>query len=303
MISVRLLQLRTSLCSALLLGSSLLLSSPAASAAPIIRLTVPIYDYPHSEATLGQGISTDGKIAGQYVFHGKTHGFYRLPNGHFSASIFFPGSIETAAQAINTAGFVCGTFTTGGAMTADHGFFFDGTTYTQYDVPGALSTHINGINDAGDFTGYYFDGSSYTGFVNIGGVLTTFKALGSGTTFPQVINNLGQVAGYIGDIYFSGFVRDTDGTFTAINYTGDKSTMVYGLNDQGLVVGAWSDAAGDFHGFLRNSANHFISYDYPDDQYRFTLFTGINNSNLISGFIQDPATSGAIHGFVARFGR
>jgi hypothetical protein len=286
----------------LFLGSSFLVPLPTASAAPTIQLVVPIYDYPHSMGTISQGVSNDGKIAGYYVYHGQESGFYRLKNGQFSASIFFPGSIETEARGINTAGLVCGTFVTGGVMPEDHGFFFDGTTYTQYDVPGAQSTDVNGINDAGDFTGYYYDGTAYIGFVNIGGVLTTFEALGSNVTFPRAINNLGQVAGYSGDGFFTGFFRDTDGTFTSINYTGDKSTSIYGLNDQGLMVGTWEDAAGDFHGFLRNPTNHFVSYDYPDDQYRFTIFTGINNSNVISGLIQDPATSGAIHGFIARAG-
>jgi uncharacterized membrane protein len=273
----------------------------AAPAAPTVQLVIPIYDYPHSMGTVGQGISNDGKIAGHYDYHGKGYGFYRLPNGHFSASIATPDSIETEARGINMAGLVCGTFVDM-AAEKDHGFFFDGTTYTQYDVPGAEHTDVNGLNDAGDFTGFYYDGTAYTGFVNIGGVLTTFEALGSNVTFPQAINNLGQAVGYVGDVFFQGFFRDTDGTVTSIFYPGAQSTFVYGLNDQGLMVGTWQDAAGDLHGFIRTSSNHFISYDYPDDQYRFTIFAGINNSNVISGFIQDPATSGAIHGFIAHIG-
>jgi hypothetical protein len=291
----------TRLIPLLLLGSSFLVPLRAASAAPTIQLVVPIYDYPRSMGTIGRGISNDGKIAGQYVFHGKEYGFYRLPNGQFSASLSVPDSLETDAHGINIAGVVCGTFIDL-ATTTDHGFFFDGTTYTPYDVPGAQYTDVNGENDAGDFTGFYYDGSAYVGFTNIGGVLTTFEALGSNVTFPQAINNLGQVVGYVGDLFFTGFFRDTDGTVTTIAYPGAASTFVYGLNDQGFMVGGWQDAGGDVHGFLRNPTNHFISYDYPDEQYRFTAFGGINNSKVISGWIQDPATSGALHGFVARPG-
>jgi len=42
------------------------------------------------------------------------------------------------------AGLVCGTFVDM-AAAKDHGFFFDGTTYTQYDVPGAEHTDVNGL--------------------------------------------------------------------------------------------------------------------------------------------------------------
>ncbi len=286
--------------SVLLVGSFfLVLIQLAPAAAPTIQLVVPIYDYPRSMGTIGQGISNDGKIAGHYVYHGKGYGFYRLPNGRFSASISLPNSIETEARGINSSGLVAGTFVDLAGI--DHGFFFDGTTYTQYDVPGAQYTDVNGLNDAGDFTGFYYDGTAYFGFVSIGGVLTTFEAFGSNVTFPQAINSLGQVVGYYADGLY-GFFRDTDGTVTQIAYPGAQDTLVYGLNDQGLIVGAWQDAAGDLRGFVRNPTNHFISYDYPDSQYRFTIFADINNSNLISGFIQDPATSGAIHGFIARTG-
>ena len=45
--------------------------------------------------------------------------------------------------------------TTPPAMATSHGFFLSGGTFTEYDVPGALSTDVLGINDAGDFTGTF----------------------------------------------------------------------------------------------------------------------------------------------------
>jgi hypothetical protein len=284
------------------LGSFLVASTQVATAAPpTIELDVPKYNYPQAEATNGEGIANNGSIVGQYVFHGVVNGFLRLPHAPFSPPIFVPGSIETVARGVNNSGVVCGTFVTGGVMPRDHGFFFDGTTYTQYDVPGAEHTDVTGENDAGNFTGFYYDGVSWTGFVNIGGFLTTFEALGSNVTFAQAINNLGQIVGYVGDISFTGFFRDTDGTVASITYPGATSTFVYGLNDRGLMVGAWEDAGGDMHGFVRTTTGHFISYDYPDEQFRFTLFRGINNSGVINGFAQDPAGGpGTLFGFIAR---
>jgi hypothetical protein len=288
-----------------LLGLFLLISMPVVFAEPpTIQLIVPRYDYPQSNGTQGEGIANDGSIVGSYVpRNGTTRGFLRLLHTPFSPPLSAPDSIETEARGINNAGVVCGTFVTGGVMTRDHGFFFDGTTYTQYDVPGAVHTDITGENDAGDFTGFYYDGSSFIGFVNIGGVLTTFSVAPNIDTYPQAINNLGQIVGYFGSPY-QGFFRDADGTLTfPINYPLSTSTEIYGLNDRGLIVGTFEAADLNLHGFVRTAGNHFIPYDYPDEQFNFTVFRGINNSGVINGFAQGEGNRGSLFGFIARFVR
>jgi hypothetical protein len=71
------------------------------------------------------------------------------------------------------------------------------------------------------------------------------------------------------------------------------------------MVGTWESADLDLHGFVRNPTNHFVSYDYPDEQFRFTVFRGVNNSGVISAFAQDPAGGGGktLFGFIARMSR
>jgi hypothetical protein len=284
-----------------LLGASLLAHFPKNLVAQTIELVVPSFDYPGPRITAGQGIGNNGIVVGTYVATGKLNGFYRLPRGRFSDTILVPNSIETTPRGINLAGVVCGTFVLGGTFPSSHGFFFDGHAYTQYDVPGAEDTNITGENDAGDFTGWYDDGSLDHGFINIGGVLTKFDSPGSYTTFPQAINNLGQIAGY--DAAYRGFFRDADGTVTSsITYPGAKATYIYGLNDHGLMVGSWEDFGYVTHAFVRSKTGQFISYDYPDDQFPTVVFSGINNSNLISGYIVDPSIGGS-HGIIARIGR
>lgn len=289
----------------LLLSSFLLVSTPIAFAAPpTIELDVPKYNYPQAEATNGEGIANNGSIVGQYVLNGVVNGFLRLPHAPFSPAIFVSGSIETVARGVNNAGVVCGTFVTGGVMPRDHGFFFAGTTYTQYDVPGAVHTDITGENDAGDFTGFYYDGSSVIGFVNIGGVLTTFSVAPNNDTYPQAINNLGQIVGHYGSTPYQGFFRDADGTLTfPINYPLSLSTEIYGLNDRGLIVGTFEAADLNLHGFVRTAGSHFIAYDYPDKQFNFTVFRGINNSGVINGFAQGEGNTRSLVGFIARFVR
>jgi hypothetical protein len=131
----------------------LLISLPLASAAPRIHLVVPSYDYTpgQAEATLGTGVSNNKTIVGIYVFHGQNLGYLITPDHQFGPSIAVPGAIYTLANGVNNAGVVCGAFF---MDAAEHGFFFDGSTYTPFDMPGAVHTIVTGENDAGDFVGF-----------------------------------------------------------------------------------------------------------------------------------------------------
>jgi hypothetical protein len=112
---------------------------------------------------------------------------------------------------------------------------------------GAVYTDVTGENDAGDFVGFYItEPFSVIGFVNLGGVPTSFTMIGN-DTFPKAINNLGQIVGYYG--FHHGFFRDADGTLTfPIDYPNSTFTEIYGLNDRGLMVGTWESADFDLHG-------------------------------------------------------
>jgi hypothetical protein len=286
----------------LLLASSLLALLPVAAAPPTVQLIVPSYDYTPLpvEATLGMGIANNRAIVGTYIY-GKQYGYLRRPNGHFSSPIDVQRAIETIASGINNAGVVCETFDEGGPH---HGFFFDGSTYTQFDLPGYASTYVTGENDAGDFVGYVDDGNGVvTGFVSIGGVITTFTVPGNTYVFPQAINNLGEIAGYYGDLPPHGFFRDAAGALTyPIDYPGAKDTHIYGLNDGGLMVGDYGTLSFERFAMVVQNLKHFVSYDYPDESEHATLFRGVNNSNLISGFYANSDGS-ATHAFIAHFGR
>ncbi len=199
-----------------LLVSLILVESQAPVAgASAIQLVVPSYVFPGNEVsyTLGGAISNNGIVAGIFAATGiNSAGYERLPNGRFSPRLLFPGSLLTAAYGVNTAGLVSGTF----SSDADHGFFYNRGTYTQYDVPGAIHTNITGLNDAGDFCGFYFtDASVITPFLNVGGALIPFSIPGIDVVYARAINNLGQVAGgYVDPAdpqVEHGFLRDADG--------------------------------------------------------------------------------------------
>ncbi len=283
----------------LLLGASLLAPLPEASAIPTIQLIVPSYDYTpgRADGTLATAISDDQRVVGTYGNSRVVQDSYlRLANGRFSHPISVPGAAFTTASGINSVGLVCGT----SISNAIHGFFFDGTSYTQYDLPGNLETNITGENNAGDFIGVANDGQGVrTNFINVAGVITTFTIPGLSDVSPRAINNLGQIAGHYTAGVQHGFFRDSDGTLTyPIDYplTG-ANTEILGLNDQGLMVGLYYVGSGPLHAFAIKDRTHFISYDYPGGAA--TVFGGINNSNAICGYYTD-AVSGFYHAFIAR---
>ena len=286
----------------LLLGASLLASLPVASADPTIQLIVPSYDYTpgRAKATLATAIADDYRVVGTYAnSHVVQDSYLRLANGRFSRPISVPGAAFTTASGINTAGLVCGTSISNGS----HGFFFDGTTYTQYDLPGNVETNVTGENNAGDFVGVANDGQGVrTNFINVAGVITTFTIPGFSDVSPIAINNLGQIAGHYTAGAQHGFFRDADGTLTyPIDYPlAGASTEILGLNDQGLMVGTYYVGSGPLHAFVIKDRTHFISYDYPGGAA--TVFGGINNSNAICGYYTD-AVSGFYHAFIARLSR
>jgi hypothetical protein len=136
--------------------------------------------------------------------------------------------------------------------------------YTQFDVPGAVSTGLFAINSSGQTAGQYVDGS--------------------GT--PH------------------GFLRNLDGSVVTIDYPGAILTAVNGVNSQGDVVGRWDDASGITHSFGRTSRGALISYDPPLPCVATTVPAaahGINDEGDIVGRCYDA--SGKELGWLLRHDR
>src|SRR6516162_5694557 len=100
------------------------------------------FDYPGTgNSTLPQKINERGDIVGAFIDSlGVTRGFVRFKNGSFSAPIVEPNDTVgfTQARGINNSGTVCGDYAS--SEGNEHGFFMSGGTFTEYDIPGALST-------------------------------------------------------------------------------------------------------------------------------------------------------------------
>jgi len=274
-----------------------------AQAATITIDILATFDYPGTgNSTLPQKINDAGEIAGYYKdASGVSRGFVRLRNGNFSPPIVDPNwdGFLTSARAINNSGLVAGFYV---LANFAHGFFLSGNTYTDFDLPGALNTDIDALNDAGDFGGTADFSTGNQAWVSIGGSVSFFGVPGALTTVVYGLNNSNQAVGQYTDSASvgHGYFRDTDSTLTfPIDPPDSTETFLFRINDRKWMVGRYKDNMGVTHGLFFLSPTRFIAFDYPDST--FTSFNGINRQGLICGRYDDNL--GIEHGFLARVRR
>jgi hypothetical protein len=137
------------------------------------------------------------------------------------------------------------------------GFLLDRGRYTTFDAPKAgIETDANSINNHGQIVGAYIEDdadATYHGFLrDARGLFTTIDLPGARATVVSRINDRGQVVGYTlapteADPLAGarGFLlaKGVKGPFTPIVVPGAPRNLVFGLNDRGQIVGAYSDTA------------------------------------------------------------
>jgi hypothetical protein len=261
------------------------------------------FDYPGTgNSTLPQKINEGGDVVGVFIdSNAVTRAFVRFSDGSFSAPIVEPNDTVgfTEGRGINNSRTVCGDYV--GSDNDAHGFFLSGGTFTEYDYPDALETLVLGINDPGDFTGGFNDGSGvFQAFVSIGGTLTSWSVPEAISTFAYEINNSKQLTvGYYIDSsgILHGYFRDANGALHfPIDPPGSVTTVLFGLNNRNWVVGRYLDGSGVTHGLFFVPPDNFFTFDYPGST--FTSLNGINDQGVICGRYVDA--SGIAHGFLAR---
>ncbi len=190
-----------------------------------------------------------------------TNGIYR----------FFvqPSFDNNEPRGINTAGLVVGFSYPQDALTAT-AYIFDpsSSTYTSFTVPGAPVTIATGINDAGQAVGNSYasvfgshqwaDPSAFLRQPN--GALQSFRINGRPTA-ARGINNKGLITGWVRDTMglSQPFVADSSGyqllSCPANICPNPVDVGGEAINDDGLIVGTWFDAAGGIHGFIATPAS------------------------------------------------
>lgn len=147
------------------------------------------------------------------------------------------------------------------------------STYTNFDIAGAMTIYPSSVNNAGQATGYYR--STTTGplhgfLVQPDGTVNTFDVTGAAQTVPAGINGLGKIVGSFLDAanIYHGFIRSLAGQYATLNAPGAGTGALQGteplsINDAGQVSGIYIDSANDIHGFVRDAAGNYTAFDVP----------------------------------------
>ncbi len=231
------------------------------------------------------------------------------PSNHYQfIRIDIQGSINVVAHGINNDGVVTGYYLDSNSVA--HGFVWRERRLETVDHPGASGTYLFGVNNRGAAIGYYVEGTA-----NHAVIYSIWEH--AWTALPD-IPEYSQNQGYgINDASVA--VGSAFSASASVAWSWDPTTLSYsffnvpgaaesttspsGLNDQGQIAGYFADAAGAYHGFIKEYGT-YTTIDAPGAAY--TFLDGINSSGIIQGQISNAAftaegfaaTSGGIFGIV-----
>ena len=323
---------------ALLLAFSVLALAAPAGAQRIISFDAPGADLNAGDAngTFASGINNFGVITGSFVdVNNVNHSFLRFPDGKIvtfdvPAADQTPGSFNgTAAQAINDAGVVTGSYFD--ASGEGHGFLrnLEGKI-TTFDVPGSggSGTTPIALNLEGTVVGFYMTSDFvFRAFVRSpNGKITTFAgphacALPtSDNCFGNEASNInvfGVIAGNFEDngANFAGhaMIRHPNGSIVAFEAPGAGSGpgqgtgcpgCFAGLNLFGVTAATFTDSNNTNHGYIRNPDGKIVTFDAPGAGTGNFIGTGCGSDCPTGlndfGFVTGPYIDAnfVFHGFV-----
>jgi len=219
-------------------------------------------DFPDASFTSARAMNARGDIAGRiHDANGNDHGFL-LHDGHFT-QIDYPGAAATVGRGINNAGDVTGNHVN--SAGTESGFILKNGTFYNVRVPLSLSTEVWMAEDNGRvMVGNAVmqpDGALHGYVRNQPGNFQTIDFPSGGSfpcTAPRWINERGDIVGtYVvanntDECYSVGALRGfllRQGKYIAIDVPGSTKTLVFGINDDGVIVGSYEDKQGVDHGF------------------------------------------------------
>jgi hypothetical protein len=180
-----------------------------------------------------------------------------------------------------------------------------GTQYSfvLFDVPGAMRTVVNSLNDLGSAAGDYWDvdGGPHAFVRGPSGTITTFAPKGAVSTAVGAINDFGIVVGTLtdGNGRQHGFVRKPNGNITQFNLPNPPAvdTNLSKLNNSGALLGVY-DTGNLLSGipFLVRDGQVTFPGEAPGSAPMQTYAIGLNDFDVVSGTFVD--LSGNNHGFL-----
>jgi hypothetical protein len=182
-------------------------------------------------------------------------------------------------------------------MTATATGAAEPVAFTSFDIPGATSYFVAGINDEGLVAGSWdtADGSAI-GFIRTpdGRISTPIVHPDDNTktTVLRAVNDDGVIAGFYGANVSNGFLL-TDGKFRTVDFPGAVATALRGINNLGDVSGTYSvvDLNADEFGFIIPRRGTPISFKLADPTGTSIVVGGINDLRQLVGYYTDATST------------
>ncbi len=318
------------------LALSLLLAGVQAARAQTSKLSFTKIDVLNAAFTLGQGVASDGTVAGTYYDQSFVpHGFLRSPTGVFTNPVDVPKSTATAILGIDPPGqFVVGAYLDSAGN--QHGFVMrlSDKGFATIDFPGAFLTVPFDMNSGGQIVGAHLDsdGITHHGFsvpvVEASLSIGTFQSIdlpSAAWTAAFGVNDYGDIVGFYVPANSPPqchSYRLSGGNVTTLRVSSGGGDLANGINDAGNVVGSIGSACpfllanpaasgGLFfrspsivlglvsvHGYLLARDGTVTAVNLPGVQS--TQPNRINSSGMIVGFYNTaPGPGSMTHGFLA----
>jgi len=229
------------------------------------------------------GINASGVITGDYVDSaGAQHGMIlrgkKLTTVDNKSCVTTPGSGATDGiqfYGINSTGVIAGWCGTTSGTTI--GFTYAKGNFKNISISGSSEVEANGINDARDIVGTYFDSAgTQHGFLLVGRKLTKLDPPGvDSLATAWSINDAGVITIFGLDstgLHYLSFTTANKGkTYKAFHAKGEgksggkttSGTAIHTINNNGDLVATYFDSAGNRHGVLLHSGKQY-SFDDPN---------------------------------------
>ena len=257
------------------------------------------------------GINNEGQIAGYFGSgaQGTPNMGYTITAPYGQGNFHnenFPGSVQTQVTGINNKDLTVGFWAdSNNANMVNNNFGFvehDGAFIDVVDplgkgaaAGGMTVEQLLGVNDYDKAVGFWTDanGNNHGFTYDVGSKsFDEVNISGFASTTTAAINNEGHIAGFVSNGGADeGFIKEGNKVELLQGPKGAVSVMALGINNEDQVVGSYTDATGQMHGFLFDEqSKSYTTIDDPNGMKGptgMTVVNGLNDKGQLTGFYLD----------------